>query len=425
MQKLIAVLLFIFPILTFAQNDKAFTNENKVYLPNIKTVLCFNSNKEQSIPVIMLNSTETITFSFDDLLAGTKNYWYTVEHCTSDWQTSKITSIDYLDGFSDDRIINYHYSSNTTRKYTHYELNLPNTQVKPKIGGNYILKVYLNGDKNQPVISQRFYVLDSQIAIAAEITNSLQVADRNSKQKINFTLNHSMPIPNPYQDLKAVVMQNFNSNTVQLNTRPSFVRPNQLVYNDINTNDFWGDNEFRKFDTRSLRFKGDNVKDIYRDNESVNVMLFQDISRNTGTFANQLDENGNFFIRNTDGRDDKTEAEYMGVLFMLNSAPPTADGDAYVVGRFNNYTLGKENKLVYDANRKQFYGNILLKQGLYDYEYAWLDKTSKNTETKPFEGSFFQTENTYQIFVYYHKPGARWDTLVGFTNLSNRITDKR
>ncbi|WP_316761210.1 DUF5103 domain-containing protein [Pedobacter aquatilis] len=425
MQKLIAVLLFIFPILTFAQNDKAFTNENKVYLPNIKTVLCFNSNKEQSIPVIMLNSTETITFSFDDLLAGTKNYWYTVEHCTSDWQTSKITSIDYLDGFSDDRIINYHYSSNTARKYTHYELNLPNTQVKPKIGGNYILKVYLNGDKNQPVISQRFYVLDSQIAIAAEITNSLQVADRNSKQKINFTLNHSMPIPNPYQDLKAVVMQNFNSNTVQLNTRPSFVRPNQLVYNDINTNDFWGDNEFRKFDTRSLRFKGDNVKDIYRDNESVNVMLFQDISRNTGTFANQLDENGNFFIRNTDGRDDKTEAEYMGVLFMLNSAPPTADGDAYVVGRFNNYTLGKENKLVYDANRKQFYGNILLKQGLYDYEYAWLDKTSKNTETKPFEGSFFQTENTYQIFVYYHKPGARWDTLVGFTNLSNRITDKR
>ena len=425
MQKLIAVLLFIFPILTFAQNDKAFTNENKVYLPNIKTVLCFNSNKEQSIPVIMLNSTETITFSFDDLLAGTKNYWYTVEHCTSDWQTSKITSIDYLDGFSDDRIINYHYSSNTTRKYTHYELNLPNTQVKPKIGGNYILKVYLNGDKNQPVISQRFYVLDSQIAIAAEITNSLQVADRNSKQKINFTLNHSMPIPNPYQDLKAVVMQNFNSNTVQLNTRPSFVRPNQLVYNDINTNDFWGDNEFRKFDTRSLRFKGDNVKDIYRDNESVNVILFQDISRNTGTFANQLDENGNFFIRNTDGRDDKTEAEYMGVLFMLNSAPPTADGDAYVVGRFNNYTLGKENKLVYDANRKQFYGNILLKQGLYDYEYAWLDKTSKNTETKPFEGSFFQTENTYQIFVYYRKPGARWDTLVGFTNLSNRITDKR
>ncbi|GGI24957.1 type IX secretion system plug protein [Pedobacter mendelii] len=425
MQKLIVILLFFISTLTLAQTNNIFTNENKIYIPNIKTVLCYNSNKEQSLPVILLNSSETIAFSFDDLLAGTKNYWYTVEHCTSDWQTSRISSLDYLDGFADDRIIEYHYSSNTTRKYTHYELTLPNTQVKPKIGGNYLLKVYEDGDKNKPVISQRFYILDSQVAIAGEVTNSLQVADRDSKQKINFTINHSIAIPNPYQDLKAIVMQNFNSNTAQINTRPSFVRPNQLVYNDLNTNDFWADNEFRKFDTRSLRFKGDNVRDIFRDNESVNVMLFQDITRNTGTFANQLDENGSFFIRNTDGRDDRTEAEYMGVLFTLNASAPSKDGDAYVVGRFNNYTLNKENKLLYDVNKKQFYGNILMKQGLYDYEYIWLEKSSKTIETKPFEGAFFQTENTYQIFVYYRRPGARWETLVGYTNLSNRITDKK
>ncbi|WP_316830140.1 DUF5103 domain-containing protein [Pedobacter aquatilis] len=424
MQKLIFTLLLILPSLCFAQNEKAFTNDNKTYLPNIKTVLCYNSNKEQSIPVITLNTTETLSFSFDDLLGGTKNYWYTVEHCTSDWQTSRISTMDYLQGFDSDRIITYHYSSNTTRKYTHYELTLPNTQVQPKIGGNYVLKVYLDGDKNKPVISQRFYILDSQVAVAAEITNSMQVADRNSKQKINFIINHSIAIPNPYQDLKAIVMQNFNSNTAIINTRPAFIKPNQLVYNDLNTNDFWGDNEFRKFDTRSLRFKGDNVRDIYRDNESVSVMLFQDAPRNNGAFANQYDENGNFFIRNTDGRDDKTESEYMGVLFTLNAAAPGANGDAYVVGRFNNYTLNKENKLLYDASRKQFYANIMLKQGLYDYEYAWFNNDTKKLETQPFEGSFFQTENSYQIFVYYRKPGARWDTLVGYANLSNKVTDR-
>ena len=425
MQKLIAVLLFFIPTLTFAQNDKTFTSENKIYLPNIKTVLCYNSNKEQSLPVIMLNSSETITFSFDDLLAGTKNYWYTIEHCTAEWKPSPISTIDYLGSFNDDRIINYRYSSNTARKYTHYEISLPNTQIQPKIGGNYVLKVYLDGDKNKPVISQRFYVLDSQVAIAAEITNSLQVEFRNNKQKINFTVNHAFPIPNPYQDLKAVVMQNFNANTIQSNSRPSFVRPNQLVYNDLNTNDFWGDNEFRKFDTRSLRYKADNVKDIFRDKESVNVMLFQDAPRSVGAFGNQFDENGNFFIRNTDGRDDKTEAEYMGVLFTLNATAPSSNGDAYVVGRFNNYTMSNENKLLYDASRKQFYGNIMLKQGLYDYEFAWFNKDTKVMETKPFEGAFFQTENSYQIFVYYRRPGARWDTLVGFTNLSNKVNDRR
>jgi len=425
MQKLIAILLFFISSLTFAQTNQTFSNENKTYLPNIKTVLCYNSSKEQSIPVIMLNSAEKIILSFDDLLGGTKNYWYTIEHCTSDWQTSRISTTDYLDGFNDDRIIDYRYSSNTARKYTHYQISLPNTQIQPKIGGNYILKIYLDSDKNKPVISQRFYVLDSKVAVAAEITNPLQVSDRNARQKINFNINYNMSIANPYQEIKAIVMQNFDQNTAILNTRPAFIKPNQLVYNDINTNDFFGNNEFRKFDTRSLRYKAGNVKDIYRDSQSVNVMLFQDAPRNTGAFGNQFDENGNFFIRNTDGRDDQTEAEYTDILFTLNATAPSANGDAYVVGRFNNYTLNKENQLVYDAGRKQFYANILLKQGLYDYEYAWANHDTKTIETQPFEGSFFQTENSYQIFVYYHRPGARWETLVGYTNLSNKISEGR
>ncbi|RZK17006.1 MAG: DUF5103 domain-containing protein, partial [Pedobacter sp.] len=89
MQKLLIILLLFISTLTFAQTDQTFTYENKIYQPNIKTVLCYNSSKEQSIPVIQLNSSETITLSFDDLLAGTKNYWYTIEHCTSDWQPSR------------------------------------------------------------------------------------------------------------------------------------------------------------------------------------------------------------------------------------------------------------------------------------------------------------------------------------------------
>ncbi|NTD99850.1 DUF5103 domain-containing protein [Agrobacterium tumefaciens] len=425
MQKLIVILLFFISSLTFAQTNQTFSNENKIYLPNIKTVLCYNSSKEQSIPVIMLNSAEKIILSFDDLLGGTKNYWYTIEHCTSDWQTSRISTTDYLDGFNDDRIIDYRYSSNTARKYTHYQISLPNTQIQPKIGGNYILKVYLDSDKNKPVISQRFYILDSQVAVAAEITNPLQVTDRNARQKINFNINYNMPISNPYQEIKAIVMQNFDPNTAIVNSRPAFIKPNQLVYNDINTNDFFGNNEFRKFDTRSLRYKAGNVKDIYRESQSVNVMLFQDAPRNTGAFGNQFDENGNFFIRNTDGRDDQTEAEYTDILFTMNATAPSANGDAYVVGRFNNYTLNKDNQLIYDAGRKQFYANILLKQGLYDYEYAWVNHDTKTVEAQPFEGSFFQTENSYQIFVYYHRPGARWETLVGYTNLSNKISEGR
>jgi len=103
----------------------------------------------------------------------------------------------------------------------------------------------------------------------------------------------------------------------------------------------------------------------------------------------------------------------------LNSPPPTKNGEAYVVGRFNNYVFNASNKLTYDSQKKRFLGNITLKQGLYDYKYVWLDKDTGKIDQTVFEASFFETDNTYQVFVYYRKPGSRWEELIGFTNINN------
>jgi hypothetical protein len=393
-------------------SQQRFNYQNTVYLPQIKTVQCYNSKKEQSRPVLNLNSAEKLIFSFDDLDGGTKSYSYTIEHCSSDWKPSQISTIDYLNGFPNDRINDYRYSSNTLQKFTHYELQLPNEQVSPKISGNYILKVYLDNDLNKPVISQRFYVLESQVSVAIDVLPSPQVELRSTNQKINFSITYNTTIQNPYADIKAVVLQNGVTQTDAANVKPSAVKPTALLYNDPQQYDFKGGNEFRKFDIRSLRYKTEHVQEILKDT-TTRIILFPDLPT-SGKYTNVIDENGDFFIRNQDGRDNDTESDYANVLFTLKAQATTGNSDIYVVGGFNNYTIGNNSKMTYDASKGIYTRTLKLKQGLYDYKYFLKDSNTQEIDETALEGSYFETENRYEVFVYYKRPGSRWESLIGY-----------
>ena len=391
--------------------------QNAVYQPNIKTVQLYNAQQESSFPIIGLHTNDVLLLGFDDLNAGTKNYYYTIIHCDADWKPSSLSPSEYLQSFTEDRIMDYRYSFNTKQKYTHYQLTLPNYNIVPKLSGNYLLKVYPEGKPAEPIFTQQFYVVDQRAGLVAGIVPSNQVVDRTTNQKINFSVDVSaLPVQNPYAEIRTLIMQNGRPDVSSMNTNPQFVQGGLLQFNDFQTNDFAGGNEFRRFDLRTLLSGGEHIAKIYRDTVNT-VMLMNDRVLNQPNYTFQYDNNGKFFILNYDGRNPQTDADYAHVYFNLNYTPQNLNDAVFITGKFTNYLLDESGKMNYDAARGNFYKDLYLKQGVYDYHYVL--KTKNGTDQTAIDGSHFETENDYQFLVYFKRTGSRYEELVGYHMLNS------
>ncbi len=408
------MVLLILPLVSSAQTQYFDYN----YVPAIRSVEFYNIAKEGSFPQFNLGQKEQLQLAFDDLRGGNRNYYYTIEHCDENWNPSNIPTPEYLQGFTEDRIIDYLYSSGTNQKYTHYEIKLPNDNIVPKISGNYVVKVYEDQDPTKLVFIRKFYVVNSKLSVVASIVPSNFA--RATNQKVNFQVNYgNLPVQNPSGDLKIFIMQNGRPETGMANVQPTSIRGNQLIFDDPSINDFPGRNEFRHVDIRSLKLNSDRVGHIYHDT-AYTVMLLPDFTRNLPNYTFLYDSNGAFFILNSDGAGDpKRDADYAHLYFTFATTKTPADGSPYIVGKFNNYTLDEHSKLAYEPVKGRFIADLFLKQGVYDYQYIWVDAKTGVPDNIALEGSYYDTENDYQLLVYYRPANARWTELVGYRELNN------
>jgi hypothetical protein len=398
--------------------EKIIIYKNKIISPNIKTVLCHKKEEELSLAIINLDSDDKLLISFDELDTDKKNYSYTIIHCNSDWTASDLMQSEYIDGFTEEPINNYEFSFNTIQKYTHYQFEFPATNIKPILSGNYIFKIY--EENGSTIIHKRFMVLETKLHIGANVRRATLAEDRTTKHEIDFTIKHpNLVVADPFADIKVYIKQNNKEDNTISNLIPQFVRNDELIYDYEDGNTFWGNNEFRHFDIKSLRYQSERIRSINFDSTYNHVYLFNDKKRPFDRYSIQPDINGNFIIESQEGWKSSIEADYAFVHFTL-PIDNISYGDLYLLGAFSDWELKESFKLKYNAEQEQYEGNVYLKQGYYNYHYALNDTTTNRIDVSFIEGTHYQTRNDYYIYVYYRAIGDRYDRFVGFLKTSSK-----
>lgn len=406
---------------TFLLTINLYGQEEKEIIPPdyIKTVIFKSDRFEDQFPIIKLN--EKIHLSFDDMYADEADYYYKIEHCNYNWEPSNLVKSQYLSGLDNQRISNYQNSLATLKPYTHYELTLPNQYTKFKISGNYILKIFNTYD--ELIFSRRFIIYQDAASVGVTIKRSRDLQLIDKKQAVQLTINtNTTNIVNPREEVKIAILQNYNWDTAIKNIKPQFYSGNQLIYKYDMETAFDGGNEYLNFETKEIRTNSNTINKIVL-NTIYEHYLYIDKDRSNELYTYNPDINGDFKITSSEGSNDSYEADYSLVHFALEYDTSIGLHDVYVYGKFNNYALTPENKLVYNPESKLLEASILLKQGFYNYKYVLTDKKGK-PDLNYFSGNNYQTENNYLTIVYYRKFGQQYDGIIGIgtansTNITN------
>jgi hypothetical protein len=401
-------------------DEKNVDYTTRIYDSSIHTLLVHNSLSELEWPIIPFNGSEKVVLRFDDLGPDLREMHYTFVHCTHNWQPSDLLPMDYLTGFNSDIIQEFDYSFNTTRSYTHYRLEFPNDRIGITRSGNYIIKVYADGDQRNLILTARFMVFEPRSTIAPVVRPSSVVAERDYRQEVDLdiTLQAGLQIMNPYTDVELVLLQNFRWDNAKTGVKPSFIKDNKLTYDYQRELTFDGGNEFRFFDAKSLRYRSERVQEVKLEPDGYHIVLAPDPRRGHLQYIFQNDINGRLLVKNDDMQNAHLESDYVTVHFTVPSDAMLGPGNMYLYGQLSNWKIDKDFRLAYNEEHARFEKTLLLKQGYYNYKYLWQYARAEASEDLT-EGNHSQTENEFVALVYFKDRSSFADRLIGFKKFSN------
>lgn len=382
--------------------------KDTIYDARIKSIFFYRQHPDKESVALMFSKKSDQLYLHFDLLTGSPiELFYSIFYFDKDWNPTSLSPEEYISGFQEQQIYDFSISRNTNIPYVRYELNVKESDLN--FSGNYLVCVY---NSNRDVLfTRRFFITENIGNTSVDFRYPVSNEYRRSHQALELEVKLTNINPaNNGQELFVHIMQNGNPLSMQIRSIPNayindvfhFNRPDDIIFEGLK--------EFRYKDIRSIIAKTRDINYWNEKDGDFHAWLLPDGIRDERPYYTDEDINGKYLILNRDVNNPDLESEYVYMHFSLKTGFPY-EQDVYLFGAVTDWQLKPEFKMEYDESRKAYMGSFLLKMGYYNYMYALKDEEG-NPQCSAVEGNWYETENDYNIFVYYRPFGSRYDRLV-------------
>lgn len=380
---------------------------------SIKSFDCYNVNlrKENILPVVnyrdSINSSR-IAFEFDIESEQKPKLEIRFELCDA-------YGTPYLNSYFMNRLKNYDYcdieaasSDNYGADYHSYN-EFPNEYVSFPFPGKW--KYSLVNSRNNQVYKTGFiHVVRNPLPAKADFSIDQIDGPLNDNNLLNKTLrlNGYLTLPEDFDILRISKVEIIENKKI---STPYFIKNNE--YSNVKTTSNRLPSTF-EFSDRTIQPGNeyrllDVSSDFYNYEEYRNYLNNPDLSR---IYTRGVKTNP-YLKKQT-----SSAGNYIKVKLALK-CDEMYDKQIYITGDFNQWEVSPAYMMKKIGENYEI--NLEVLKGKHHYQYVVYNPELKTYNWLELEGNFLETQNTYNIFIYYSSPDEYgYDKLIGHTKLESR-----
>jgi len=374
----------------------------------IRTVQLYRGSDERSFPVMALRPDEPLTLEFDLMAKQGRPLSIYFYHADRNWNRD-LSPSQVFESYQDDKLVDYRPSQGTTVPYVHYTYRLPNDDIRFRISGNYVLRVTERGRRDSVLFERPFFITDEVGGLELGAESIMVPGQRQQSVRPVARFDPPTALRGDPFGYTVCFVRNGRLADTRCQDQPLLAQQPKLAFELDRSRAFAPITADYTVDLGNLR-AAPKIERLDRTVTPFRVLLEPDYAQFSG---GDLDAalNGQILIQEAvRGRANPSlTAEYVRTTFAF--VPPKEqrlNGDVVVAGSFSNMNIARGTRMQWRPLRGRYEGEILLKQGRYQYFYNASDpRLRRQVQRSP-----SRLRNTYMTFVYYRDPSRNTDRLL-------------